>query len=984
MQAVVRSVRGNRFRRLFTLAAIGLLLLSTNLFVVPLISEDPSKQTNIQYPGGSFRPSLASNVQSPKTKPFGAKTPRILYYNTHAGTKANMEYITGRLGLNLSHFNPDTVQGAWEMTQQRAEELVAEKFAASTCRHYDIVIIADTFPHGRALVQSLLSDNPELKCGAQIVAELTNRFDWGLEHNRGLWDTTQLHKALWRIESKAKGPKILWTENNPLESRHLADFTWTTPEFRLLRPVGFSPVPALEISEEESKLVAVYPADGMTPSPLTYILEKLEIPHKVLPKHYGGPKTLAKYRAYMELPYQVSTMKLYENLAAGVVMLFPSKAFMTELVLKDIMFFYPALTMFRTGKDEPDWERFMDYYHPDLAPYFYYFDSFEHLREIILSPNPIDKNNVRTEGPKYYEGIRNKTVRGWAHLINELGFQVIADGEIDSVNAGTVDAPYRPHLPNATIQVTSKLDESFNRLHDWKMAEEQRFSEIRQNMYKSMTFLELSALQYRLWMEEAPSKRTMTGFLPKFDAVDAQLVDMINRIEAIPSKNASQVDLGLILTPDSIDLINDMTRSVGPFGRLYRKQYRSFAHLARILRITHSALKLVKKLDRESGMTSVEEKLNVSFEGSKQLAYPWLLSKMFKSFSSLTESYSIDRGIVFVIEDSGYDKVLRTIHHLRKNLGCTLPVEVFYNGDYHLDDVHGKFRKGDIRLKEERRQTLDSMPGVITRDIHHAFDMFWEQADTTEHSKSYALVASKFKQVIYIQEDQILLANPDKIITDSTAFQNHGVFLQKAHAKEGGNGLWVKWFLGGEKFASSETQQSRYFRNKSRNEVDGGFMAFDKARDGVLHGLLVACQLNRNNVRDGSIDWFLDVNSGKGESDAYWIGLELVRAPFQILATPPGIAHSKSTICGPTVFFDESGAPIRLNSKLWDWPKLLGLSILEKMKDDSGHGFLEDDSHFCVQKGKSSGSGVLDEIESVSFQGKMKDVLVQMSKVGTK
>ncbi|KAI9310349.1 hypothetical protein BDR26DRAFT_814530, partial [Obelidium mucronatum] len=43
--------------------------------------------------------------------------------------------------------------------------------------------------------------------------------------------------------------------------------------------------------------------------------------------HYGGPKTLKKYKAYIEFPYQVSTMKLYENLAEGVLMLIPSHDF---------------------------------------------------------------------------------------------------------------------------------------------------------------------------------------------------------------------------------------------------------------------------------------------------------------------------------------------------------------------------------------------------------------------------------------------------------------------------------------------------------------------------------------------------------------------------------------------------------------------------------------------------------------------------------
>ncbi|KAJ3237476.1 hypothetical protein HDU81_009420 [Chytriomyces hyalinus] len=895
-----------------------------------------------------------------------------------------MEYITGRLGLNLSHFNPDTVQGAWEMTQQRAEELVAEKFAASTCENYDIVIIADTFPHGRALVQSLLSDNSELICSAQIVAELTNRFDWGLEHNRGLWDTMQLHKALWRIESNTKGPKILWTENNPLESRHLADFTWTTPEFRLLRPVGFSPVPALEISEEESKLVAVYPADGMTPSPLTYILEKLEIPHKVLPKHYGGPKTLAKYRAYMELPYQVSTMKLYENLAAGVVMLFPSKAFMTELVLKDIMFFYPALTMFRTGKDEPDWERFMDYYHPDLAPYFYYFDSFEHLREIILSPKPIDTNNVRIEGPKYYESIRNKTVRGWARLISEQGFSVKADNESGPFPCDSIDPPYRASLPETEIYFTTDEDESFMRLRDWKMGEEARFELVRQQRYMTLTPFELSALQYRRWMEERVRGTVMTGLEASLEDVDQKLVEIIGQLEmAALNPDAKQMLVANVFTPETLIMIGRMKSWIDQYPELYRKQYRAFAQLSRLVRIVHLSLNAAVQWRGDFKLLALVPMLSETLKSATAVTYPWLLSKMFKSIHHLVESFSEPRGIVFVIEDSGYDKVLQTIGHLRKNLQCNLPIEVFYNGDYLADDPSGRYRRGNLRLSDERRRTLDRIPNVMTRDIHHAFDRFWENADTTEHAAPFAIVASRFKQVLFIQQDQILLENPETMLEQSKAYKNEGVFLEKGPASpKKGHNQWVTWFLGGDAMVSDRARAGRYYQNMSRHEIDGGFMAFDKTRNGVLHGLLATCHLNRNQVKEGSIDWFFDVKSGKGIPDTFWIGLELVRAPYSLSTSNVGIALSFPAACGPAVYFDESGLPWRLSSRAWNWPQLIRLRSIVKLQDIPQQTVLESGPYICVPKTGVSRETVSEVVEeTVEFKQKGLETLQSMSKV---
>ncbi len=53
---------------------------------------------------------------------------------------------------------------------------------------------------------------------------------------------------------------------------------------------------------------------------------------KVLEHDYGGPATLAKYKAYIEFPYQVSTMKFYENIAHGVVILVPTARFQEALM----------------------------------------------------------------------------------------------------------------------------------------------------------------------------------------------------------------------------------------------------------------------------------------------------------------------------------------------------------------------------------------------------------------------------------------------------------------------------------------------------------------------------------------------------------------------------------------------------------------------------------------------------------------------------
>lgn len=52
----------------------------------------------------------------------------------------------------------------------------------------------------------------------------------------------------------------------------------------------------------------------------------------VLPRLFGGPSALKQYRALIDLPYQTSTMKMYENLAMGVITLVPTPAYLKKLV----------------------------------------------------------------------------------------------------------------------------------------------------------------------------------------------------------------------------------------------------------------------------------------------------------------------------------------------------------------------------------------------------------------------------------------------------------------------------------------------------------------------------------------------------------------------------------------------------------------------------------------------------------------------------
>ncbi|KAI8610036.1 mannosyltransferase putative-domain-containing protein [Chytriomyces sp. MP71] len=777
---------------------------------------------------------------------------RVLFYNTHAGTRANAAYVSQRLGLTFAHFDPDVVKGAWEMNADQSRELINAGYARLVCDSADVVIVSDTFPHARALVESLLVADQEKQCNTTIIAELTNRFDWGLEENRGHGDAIAFHKNLWQIQQHDHlRSRILWTANNPLEAQHLANMAAITPEFRLLRPTGYSSLPGVFVPKEEAELVAVYPMDGRLQSPILYILDQLQIPHKVLPKKYGGPHTLKQYKAFIEIPYQVSTMKLYENLAAGVVMLIPTARFLRELILKDLTFFYPIYDLYCTNSGhEPDWSVFMDYYHRDLSPYMYYFDSWEQLKQLATSNNPIDTRNVRQRGSHYYETtIRNKTLHGWASLFNGLGYKDIrVDGY--SLRADLVDPPFRARLPDAPRLPTNLAREAWRPLVGWQARAVERVRGLRGEFHASLTGLELGAMQLRRWIkEENPGKEVIVRLPSWLENVDAELVE---HIDALDRWRVGQTTVPYV----KWSLIQSFTQFVEKAETVSEHSYLAFTKFARMARISQTIInneELLATISASNQNLNVSQLLTRTLDTSLRLAYPWLLTM------NIDIGLAEERGIVIVNFGDVYAKPLQIIMHLRYNLHCDLPIELFYNG-------YGGFEAGKFL-------TMSKVPGVHTRNLNDIYLKLSEYNDRIEHLKAFAILASKFKEVIYVDADTLLLQNPSQLLDNSKSFLTTGVFMLKSPSFAEGHSQWLPWFLGGQELVSETARHGRHFQNLSETELHPGLMAFDKTRMGVFHGILAGCHLSRKNVWSSTFTRFFGMRTlmhfGKKAEQSY-------------------------------------------------------------------------------------------------------------------
>ncbi|KAJ3295866.1 hypothetical protein HDU79_008218 [Rhizoclosmatium sp. JEL0117] len=348
-------------------------------------------------------------------------SPRVLYYNTHAGTRENMKGVMQSLGMHLDEFNSDIVAHVGN-TGRRSRQLIREGHAAW-------VIIADTIPHGRQLFESWLHPDPLKHCGSKIILEMTNRFDW---------DVTD------KFTYYANLRKIIATTHNRLYfvSNNNAEFAWLQDKLgikisglkHILRPLGLSKsyeYPFFLPAPSKSSLLS---KSEYFPRLYKTMEKDYNLSLTLIPEHerkYGGPATLLQFKGFLEFPYQYSVMKFYENIAYGVPQYIPSSKLLKKIlnggkqacyhcarveVLEGFVgrFDIPVKTLDR-------WSGFMDFYDPLFEPFVYYFDSFKELERIDgMSWLDADWKRVREKGPQFYHSYRKEILDGWRNVFGEV------------------------------------------------------------------------------------------------------------------------------------------------------------------------------------------------------------------------------------------------------------------------------------------------------------------------------------------------------------------------------------------------------------------------------------------------------------------------------------------------------------------------------------------------------------------------------------
>jgi len=233
---------------------------------------------------------------------------------------------------------------------------------------------------------------------------------------------------------------------------------------------------------------------------------------------------------------------------------------------------------------------------------------------------------------------------------------------------------------------------------------------------------------------------------------------------------------------------------------------------------------IVKKLIENSKFLN-EMNLDGLTESKKLLAtvhqslYPWLYGYHYKSFSDLIQSYE-GRGIVVCTGDYHFKYTRSTIDILRNIINCTLPIEVFYNG---YND-----------LSRENQDILREFDNVYVTDISEYYNNDIVNA-TGWAIKPYAILASRFEEVILIDADVVYIRDPVELFEEKGYIDKGTLFFRDRSLLLGENNgtIWLKqWMID----PLPETKELRFWKEESYHEMESSTVVIHKTK--TLLGLL--------------------------------------------------------------------------------------------------------------------------------------------------
>jgi hypothetical protein len=347
----------------------------------------------------------------------------VLHITNHVGTIANLKNVfallgkshfpshnSGKCAENLRSANSDSPLQILSTIKCPLRLHISEEYAnilwksySEIARDFDTVVITDTVMYARAFLQNMS------KHRLNIVIYVTNRFDWGF------FDTHEYDRLAYTklLSEASRNPRVRFCADNRYDQYlcslnniqfYYGDIIRLTPPLR---------APVLPIHQK----AFVY--DRGTPL-YSYINSMPD--NRIEYDVFGGghPRFrdmahIAEYRCIFHLPYQTNVQALWENLGYCNIYLIPSKRFIKELIATENWYYWEEKT--KGGELLQKSIELAEWYQPELAQCFVYFDTWEDIHSKFYDTDFMEKKRALYE----YMQKNNRTQnRRWIHLFESF------------------------------------------------------------------------------------------------------------------------------------------------------------------------------------------------------------------------------------------------------------------------------------------------------------------------------------------------------------------------------------------------------------------------------------------------------------------------------------------------------------------------------------------------------------------------------------
>jgi hypothetical protein len=310
------------------------------------------------------------------------KKAKALHITNHKGTIRNINNVIHMLNMDLDmDLETRNCNFPFFISFQDSHAIWNEYKDIVCGGGFDYLIFTDTSMYARPFLQFLHSHK------AKIIIYVTNRFDWGMW---GFIDRTfyELYSAMSHRESE----RVVFCSDNKYDmfyaSLHNIRFLFDT-NIRLTPKLSEQLVMPLEKNVDEGRIF-IYNR-GTKLDKYEAVLKRLSVVYDIFgpipDTPYVDEKHICEYVGYLHLPYQVNIQSLWENLGAYIIYFIPSVKFIKELISNTDWYYWEE----KSGKSYYNVELveksidLSEWYCDENACLFEYFDSWEHLKEILGS-----------------------------------------------------------------------------------------------------------------------------------------------------------------------------------------------------------------------------------------------------------------------------------------------------------------------------------------------------------------------------------------------------------------------------------------------------------------------------------------------------------------------------------------------------------------------------------------------------------------------